>query len=93
MGTVMNRTERHTSQWIGVRALMSAAAMALLLLPARAQQPPQPQPPQPQQNPYCLRLETQLQTFDRSANDTSRAMCDELLVMQMLSRGSGRPTE
>ena len=73
MGTVMNRTERHTSQWIGVRALMSAAAMALLLLPARAQQPPQPQPPQPQQNPYCLRLETQLQTFDRSANDTSRA--------------------
>ena len=54
------------------RALMPAAAFAALLLPAYAQQPA-PQPPQPQQNPYCSRLEAQLQAFDRGASDTVRA--------------------
>jgi uncharacterized protein DUF2865 len=70
----MDWTERHTSRWISVRALMSAAAMAFLLFPARAQQPQQPpQQPSQQQSPYCSRLETQLQAFDRSANDSGRA--------------------
>jgi hypothetical protein len=69
----MNWTGRHTLRRIGNRTLMSAAAMALLLLPASAQQPPPPQPPQPQQNPYCSRLEAQLQAFDRGANDSGRA--------------------
>jgi hypothetical protein len=69
----MDWTGRHASRWFGNRALMSAAAMVLLLLPVHAQQPPQPQPPQPQQSPYCARLEAQLQAFDGSANDASRA--------------------
>jgi hypothetical protein len=58
------------------RALMSAAAAFAALLPAQAQQQP-PQPPQAQvpaqQNPYCSRLETQLQTFDRGGSDAARA--------------------
>jgi hypothetical protein len=66
MGTVMNWTGRHASRWIGACVLM-----ALLPWPLRAQQQP-PQPPQ-QQSPYCSRLEAQLQAFDGSANDVSRA--------------------
>jgi len=50
------------------RALMPAAVIFSAALPAHAQQQ---QPTQ--QNPYCARLETQLQTFDRGASDSSRA--------------------
>lgn len=42
-------------------------------MPARAQQPPAPQQQPQQQNPYCARLEAQLQTFDRSNPDAARA--------------------
>ena len=61
------------------RALMPAAAVLLaLMLPSHAQQaqPPQPQQPQaqpPAQNPFCPRLEAQLQTFDRGGADAGRA--------------------
>jgi hypothetical protein len=65
------------------RALMPAAAFFAAALPAHAQQqppaqPPQaqqqaPQPPQAQANPYCSRLEAQLQAFDRGGSDASRA--------------------
>lgn len=51
------------------RSFLPAAALAMAL-PAQAQQAPPPQPAQ--QNPVCVRLETQLQTFDRSNNDTGR---------------------
>jgi hypothetical protein len=58
------------------RALVPAAAVLAALLPAHAQQqpqqPPQAQPPT-QQNPYCSRLESQLQAFDRGGSDASRA--------------------
>ena len=38
------------------------------------QQPPQPPAqPQAQQNPFCSRLEAQLQAFDRGGNDAARA--------------------
>ena len=50
------------------RALVPAAAVFAALLPAHAQQQPQPQ-----QNPYCSRLESQLQTFDRGGSDAARA--------------------
>jgi hypothetical protein len=58
------------------RALMPAAAVLAALLPAHAQQQPQQPPqaqPQTQQNPYCSRLESQLQAFDRGGNDAARA--------------------
>jgi hypothetical protein len=58
-----------TSTWC--RALTPAAVFFAALLPLHAQQ--QPPQPQPQQNPFCSRLETQLQTFDRGSNDASRA--------------------
>jgi hypothetical protein len=54
------------------RALMPAAAVFAALLPVHAQQPA-PQPPPAQQNPYCSRLEAQLQAFDRGASDSARA--------------------
>ena len=68
-----------TSTWC--RALSPAALFLAALLPVRAQQqPPQPpqqqpqaQPAQAQQNPYCSRLEGQLQAFDRGASDAARA--------------------
>ncbi len=50
------------------RALMSAAAVVMAAPSAYAQQP---QPPQ--QNPYCSRLEAQLQAFDRGGGDAARA--------------------
>ena len=53
------------------RALSPAALFLAALLPVQAQQqPPQPQqqpqaqPAQAHQNPYCSRLESQLQAFD-----------------------------
>lgn len=57
---------------------MPAAAVLALLQTAHAQQQPAPLPPQAQQtqpnaNPYCARLEAQLQAFDRGGNDASRA--------------------
>ena len=56
---------------------MPAAALLAALAPARAQQqPPLPRrapAPAVQQNPVCARLETQLQTFDRTNNDAARA--------------------
>ena len=62
------------------RALVPAAAVFAALVPAHAQQQPQQPPqqsPQPQlqtqQNPYCSRLESQLQAFDRGGNDATRA--------------------
>jgi hypothetical protein len=56
------------------RALMPAAALLAALAPARAQQQPPPAAaPAVQQNPVCARLETQLQTFDRTNNDAGRA--------------------
>jgi hypothetical protein len=62
------------------RALWPAVAVVATLMPLHAQQlPPQPaqppQQPQPQaqQNPFCSRLEAQLQAFDRGSNDTGRA--------------------
>jgi len=54
------------------RALVPAAAVFAALLPAHAQQQ-QPSPPQPQQSPYCSRLESQLQAFDRGGSDAARA--------------------
>jgi hypothetical protein len=56
------------------RALIPAVALIATVLPLHAQQqPPQPpQQPQAQQNPYCSRLETQLQAFDRGSNDATR---------------------
>ena len=68
LGTAMKLT------WC--RALVPAAAVLAALLPAHAQQqPPQPPQAQPQaqQNPYCSRLEAQLQTFDRGGTDAARA--------------------
>jgi hypothetical protein len=56
------------------RTLMPAAALLAALAPARAQQQPPPAAALPvQQNPVCARLETQLQTFDRTNNDAARA--------------------
>ncbi len=59
------------------RALVPAAAVLAALLPAHAQQQQPPLPaqaqPQTQQNPYCSRLEAQLQTFDRGGSDAARA--------------------
>ena len=60
------------------RALLPAVAVVAALVPLQAQQlPPQPtqppQPPQAQQNPFCSRLEAQLQAFDRGNNDAGRA--------------------
>jgi hypothetical protein len=56
------------------RTLMPAAALLAALAPVRAQQQPPPMPaPAVQQNPVCARLETQLQTFDRTNNDAARA--------------------
>jgi hypothetical protein len=58
------------------RTLMPAAALLAALAPARAQQQPPPAAapaPAVQQNPVCARLETQLQTFDRTNNDAARA--------------------
>ena len=57
------------------RALAPAAVVFAALLPAHAQQqqPLQPPPPQAQQNPFCSRLEAQLQSFDRGSNDAARA--------------------
>ena len=56
------------------RTLMPAAVFSALVLPVHAQQP-QPAPPQqPQaQNPFCPRLEAQLQAFDRGGADGGRA--------------------
>jgi hypothetical protein len=56
------------------RAIAPAAVFFAALLPAQAQQqqPLQP-PPQAQQNPFCSRLEAQLQSFDRGSNDAARA--------------------
>jgi hypothetical protein len=51
------------------RALAPAAALFAALSPARAQQPAPPA----QQNPYCARLEAQLQAFDRSNPDAARS--------------------
>jgi hypothetical protein len=64
-----------TMESIWCRALLPAAAVFVLQLPAQAQQqPPVLAPPmqQVQQNPVCGRLEAQLQAFDRSNNDTGR---------------------
>ena len=55
------------------RALLSAAAFLAALLPVNAQQQPPQAAPQAQGNPYCSRLEAQLQAFDRSGNDSGRA--------------------
>ncbi len=53
------------------RALLAAAAF-FVALPVHAQQQP-PQPQQAQANPFCSRLEAQLQAFDRSGgNDAGR---------------------
>ncbi len=59
---------------------LAAAAMAHAQQPVQQQQlPPPPAQQQPaapqvaQGNPVCARLETQLQTFDRSAADSGRA--------------------
>lgn len=52
------------------RALAPAVAMLAALASAQAQQ--QPAAP-PQQNPYCARLEAQLQAFDRGGSDASNA--------------------
>lgn len=54
------------------RALMPAAALFAALLPVHAQQQQPPQAPPAQGNPYCSRLEAQLQAFDRSGNDAGR---------------------
>jgi hypothetical protein len=43
------------------------------MLPVNAQQQPPQAAPQAQGNPYCSRLEAQLQAFDRSGNDAGRA--------------------
>ena len=53
----------------------SAAAPAAPPAPAAGQPAPAAtaQPPAVQANPVCARLETQLQTFDRSNNDAGRA--------------------
>jgi hypothetical protein len=53
------------------RVLGPAIAALAMLSPAQAQQQ-QPQPPQ-QQNPVCVRLESQLQAFDRGGSDAGRA--------------------
>jgi hypothetical protein len=60
------------------RALLPAAALLAATLTVHAQQqPPQAPPPQAQPqgqaNPFCGRLEAQLQAFDRSGNDAGRA--------------------
>jgi len=57
------------------RMLAPAAVVFAALLPAHAQQqqPLQSPPPQAQQNPFCSRLEAQLQSFDRGSNDAARA--------------------
>ena len=60
------------------RALSPAAALLAATLTVHAQQqPPQAPPPQAQPqgqaNPFCGRLEAQLQAFDRSGNDAGRA--------------------
>jgi hypothetical protein len=55
--------------WTWCRALAPAVVLCAALSPAGAQQPPAPQPAQ---NPYCSRLETQLQTFDRGNPDAAR---------------------
>jgi hypothetical protein len=65
------------SNWC--RALSPVAALLAATLAAQAQQqppqapPPQASPPQAQANPFCGRLEAQLQAFDRSGNDAGRA--------------------
>jgi hypothetical protein len=56
------------------RALAPAVIAAAVALPAHAQPSPNASPGvSPGANPVCTRLETQLQTFDRGANDPSRA--------------------
>src|SRR5207248_1509891 len=68
LGTAMTLT------WC--RLLVPVAAVFAVLLPAHAQQQPQQPPqsqPQTQQNPYCSRLESQLQAFDRGGSDAARA--------------------
>jgi hypothetical protein len=64
------------------RALVPVAAVFAALLPAHAQQQ-QPAQPQPQQNPYCSRLETQLQAFDRGGSDAARA--DQLRKLEEMA--------
>jgi len=53
-----------------MRLLISAAALLTVAGTAHAQQAPQPQA---QQNPMCVRLEAQLQAFDRGSADAARA--------------------
>ena len=58
------------------RTLMPAAALLAALLPrgrSNSRAPAAAPAPAVQQNPVCARLETQLQTFDRTNNDAGRA--------------------
>ena len=70
------------------RTLAPAAVLLAALTPAGAQQPPAP-PQQPQQNPFCSRLEAQLQAFDRSSGDAARA--DQMRKLQ--DSGSAQQAE
>jgi uncharacterized protein DUF2865 len=66
------------------RALAPVAVLTAALLPVHAQQPPVPASP-PQQSPFCARLESQLQAFDRSSSDAARA--DQMRKLQDTAAG------